>query len=743
MKIFKIIAILGIFACTHSFADALNAKPLRVGPVSYYGALHTQGNKIIGAKNGSQAMLRGISLYWSDATGSMYYNKEAIKWAVQNLKIDVFRFAMGVQYYSSDGGTGNAMDASYAYISSPERYYTLADKMIEAAIENDVYIILDWHSHRATSEENYARTFFQKMSEKYADVPNVIYEVFNEPVKQGWSSIQSYATNVSREIRQNTENLILVGTPNWSQLTNYGGVNATNIAYVLHFYAGSHGVGTYGQRATAAMNAGNAVFISEWGTTNADGKGDADEGSTKDWLTFMNNNKISNCNWSFRHSGSNESSAMFDEDEALTSGKMLDDAAYTKSGTIVKNYLQQNAQSWNDSLTKGHRSGTCSFAHQTATEEQASITDILKNGCSYESSDNDVVSIDGETLKIHKAGFAIISSKEDNSQSIVTITPLAKQTVNRFFDLVCRYGGNCSNDVGDNYTGTATLFEWLLGSATKTVEGSTYTLKSLDPDIVDVKQAKCVKASCYNHSGKDSYIYDFKSYGTARIVATAPAVTGFKELDDTITVQFIKGLNSITRNFKNSKVTLNGTISNLLPDTTMFGTAVSYTYNGKESSPYLTKSGNNAIAGNENAIVYVTANAPETDQREEFSRTIRVVIGDSTAIVNADEIKEYEPEPPAPDTTKKDTTNTAITSVSLHTQNLRVQSIPCGLSLHVQNPGLISISIFDITGNQIKQTSQFFSQGQHIVELRGIPSGNYIAVIRQGSQLMSTPWKKR
>ena len=67
------------------FADALDVTPKKVGPVSYYGALHTQGNKIIGAKNNQQAMLRGISIFWSDATGNPYYTNTVINWATDNL----------------------------------------------------------------------------------------------------------------------------------------------------------------------------------------------------------------------------------------------------------------------------------------------------------------------------------------------------------------------------------------------------------------------------------------------------------------------------------------------------------------------------------------------------------------------------------------------------------------------------------------------------------------------------------
>ena len=295
MKIKKIIPCLLALAALPAFAAASNATPKRIGPVSYYGALHTSGGKIIGAKNNEEAVIRGMSLFWSDATGMPYYNKNVISWAAENLPIDVFRFAMGIEYYDSDGGTKNKLDSSYAYKYTQDGYKGIVDQMVEAAIENDIYIIIDWHSHRADSEQGIATAFFKEMAAKYKDVPNVIYEIFNEPVHQGWSSIQSYANTVVSGIRASTENLVLVGTPSWSQMTQYGGVNGTNVGYVLHFYAGTHSVGTYGGRATQAKSSGNAVFITEWGTTNADGAGSPSSGSTQEWMTFMDQNNISNC----------------------------------------------------------------------------------------------------------------------------------------------------------------------------------------------------------------------------------------------------------------------------------------------------------------------------------------------------------------------------------------------------------------------------------------------------------------
>ena len=164
MKLKKIIPCVLALTVAPAFSAAVDAVPKKVGPVSYYGAIHTSGGKIIGAKNNQEAMLRGMSLFWSDATGLPYYKKDVISWAVDNLKMDVFRFAMGITCYSStqqkSNGCVDSADSlfnGYSYASAPESYMATVDKMVEAAIENDVYIIIDWHVHLLSQSEFVAR----------------------------------------------------------------------------------------------------------------------------------------------------------------------------------------------------------------------------------------------------------------------------------------------------------------------------------------------------------------------------------------------------------------------------------------------------------------------------------------------------------------------------------------------------------------------------------------------------------
>ena len=736
MKIKKLIPSLLALAAMPALAAATDATPKRVGPVSYYGALHTSGGKIIGSKNNEEAVIRGMSLFWSDATGMPYYNKNVISWAAENLPMDVFRFAMGITYYDSDGGTSNKLDESYSYAGAPDGYKSIVDQMVQAAIENDIYIILDWHSHRADSEQSSAKSFFKEMAQKYKNVPNVIYEIFNEPVHQGWSTIQSYANSVISGIRENTENLVLVGTPNWSQMTQYGGVSGTNVGYVLHFYAGSHSVGEYGGRATQAKSSGSPVFITEWGTTNADGAGSPSSGSTQSWMEFMDNNNISNCNWSLRTVGSKyavdnkqETSALFSGDEDLNTIGKLNSASYSASGKLVQPYLEKHRRDWASMLAKTLKSGSCSFSATTVKETDGSAASALKSGCTYASSNEKVVTSTGD---IKGAGYVIMTAN-DGSQSIIVVKEVAKQTIPGFMDLKCYPNGDCSSDRAQKYSG-GTNMEWVVSNSTTTSEGSKFTLTSLDPSIVSIKTATCSASSCAtSQKGKQVVMYEFKGFGTAKVVASAPAAAGFPALQDTVEVSYLKNPNRIHSNFgkgaKKGVIVLSPgeTKANFFPDTAIYDHAkVTYTFNGKETSDYLTKSGNNLVVGAQNAIVLVTGHADESTNYGEVNASFTIVVGDSTLAVNKDEYYHTQQIDPIVKTNK----------------NLPLQASIANSMLNVRSneAGDINVDVFSVTGQKV--LSKAVRNGA-AVSLAKVPTGAYLIVVSQDARQLNIKWNKK
>jgi endoglucanase len=749
MKMRNILLCLAMFATAPVLAGALDASPKRVGPVSYYGALHTSGNKIIGAKNDQQVMLRGVSLFWSDGTGKPYYNKNVIAWAADNLKIDVFRFALGIQYYDSDGGTKNALANENSYKGSPDNYLSLIDNMVAAAIESDVYIIIDWHSHRAHMETALAKTFFETVSEKYKDVPNVIYEIYNEPVDGNggnWGAVKSYANTICPLIRNNTQNLILVGTPTWSQNPQNGAsdpVNSTNIAYVLHFYAATHSKGTFSGRIEQALSSGYPVFISEWGTTNADGNGDANASATSEWTSYMDQKQIPNCNWSFRQYTSNmdnksEKSAMFEGTKVLNNYATLSEAKYTTSGNIVKEYLTKNGRNWADSLVKAKNSGSCAFKSVTAKQTETQVTNVLKSGCTYTSSNEAVVTVSGSNVEIHDYGFAILTGN-DGSESVVSVSQVAGQSIPNFSEASCDFNGNCNSLTGSSqaldYDGDGKK-EYLITASNETIEGAKFKLESLNPEIVNVKSAVCKIASCSGTMRNNNvWMFELNSFGDAKIVATANAVTGFRALQDTIVFSYIKGRNRITPDFRGVTLALGETSEAIVPDTTLMGTKITYTFDGEPTSKYLKREGSKLVAGDQNAIITVTAHVDETEFYLPQEASIVVNIGDPTAAVNLAEHEAF--------LNQGSEEEDAIHAPMVARNSINAWIAGSMLSFSTEKAGLVRLEVYDAIGNRVMSQSGQYRAGGHTVSLKGLSSGSYVAIVRQGSRTAKLRWNKQ
>lgn len=284
----------------------------RVGPVSAYGQLQAGKNSsgkgqiygsCKGVSSGNEVQVQGMSLFWSIASdvGAPFWTADYVSGLVSRQNIQIIRAPMGVD---ENWEAGN-------YFTNTSRYQGLMNTVVQAAIDNDIYVIIDYHSHKASDNVNNAKSFFKYMAEKWGKYDNVIFEIFNEPIGQDWSTIKNYADQVISTIRQYSDNLIVVGTRFYDQYPNEAAsnpINDKNVAYTFHFYAGTHSTGKEGANAVSAMNSGLSVFVSEWGTVNSDGGGSV-SGNSSTWLNWMNTHKLSGANWSV--SNKNEGASYF------------------------------------------------------------------------------------------------------------------------------------------------------------------------------------------------------------------------------------------------------------------------------------------------------------------------------------------------------------------------------------------------------------------------------------------------
>ena len=356
MKILTVPALACAVTLGFGLACAQTITPSRVGPVSQYGQLLTGKNSsgkgqiygsCEGVKDGKEVQVRGMSLYWSLMPQAVeYWNAEGVSSMVKDMKIQIVRAAMAT-------GNEDWSNGYKGYGSDPNTQKNLMNAVVQAAIENDIYVIIDWHSHNAHEQTESSKQFFAEMAQKWGQYDNVIFEVYNEPQQIDWSLIKNYANQVVAEIRKYSDNLVLVGTPSWDQKTNVAigsEVTGENVAYTMHFYANSHcWEGTYGwgdgttdacegTNALKAMNAGLSVFVSEWGTADLNGDGDPDTGRNTSWQNYLNQHKLSWANWSASH---------ISEGTAAFSGSSNKNSLqYTTSGNLVKGYLATNPESY-------------------------------------------------------------------------------------------------------------------------------------------------------------------------------------------------------------------------------------------------------------------------------------------------------------------------------------------------------------------------------------------------------------
>nr|UNG40277.1 glycoside hydrolase family 5 subfamily 2 [Acanthocinus aedilis] len=264
------------------------SKDALLEPVSKHGQLSVVGTDLVD-EHGEKVQLKGMSLAWS-IWFPEFYNQATVDGVKNGCHSNIVRAPLAVD------------TASGGYLTDPEGQKALVEAVIEAAIKDDIYVIVDWHEEKADTHLAEAVDFFDQISKKYGSYPNIIYETFNEPVSQSWSNVlKPYHEAVINAIRANDpDNVILLGTPTYSQDVDEAAADPItdqiNIMYSLHFYAGTHKQWLR-DKADVALNAGIGIFVNEYGTVNADASAPVDEEESQLWWAWLDEHNISYVNY--------------------------------------------------------------------------------------------------------------------------------------------------------------------------------------------------------------------------------------------------------------------------------------------------------------------------------------------------------------------------------------------------------------------------------------------------------------
>lgn len=308
-------------------------------PVGINGQLKVCGTKLCN-KNNKAIQLRGMSTHGLQWHGACY-NQASIQALAKDWKADILRVSMYVQ---EDG-----------YETDPAGFTAKADAIIDQAIAQGMYVLIDWHQ-LTPGDPNYnldrAKTYFTHMTEKYGTKPNVLYEIANEPNGVAWPSIKSYSEKIIPHIRaKDPDSVIIVGTPGFSSLglsdqkdpseIINNPVAGTNLMYTMHFYAGSHG-DDYRNKVSAAADK-IPVFVTEWGTQTYSGDGTNDFNSSQKWVDMMKNKQISWVNWNY--SDDIRSGAVFKEG-TCPNGPWTGTTPLKEAGVWVRDHIINPADSF-------------------------------------------------------------------------------------------------------------------------------------------------------------------------------------------------------------------------------------------------------------------------------------------------------------------------------------------------------------------------------------------------------------
>lgn len=258
--------------------------------VNSFGRLQVK-NAHVCAENGTQISLGGVSMFWS-GWSTKYYNANTVNYLVDNMKSSIVRAAYGVPTHVDPPG-----------LPGPQGNVQDVRNIIEAAIARGIYVIIDWHSEGdLTPYKQQAKSFFSDMIRDYGQYNNVMYEVWNEPTNSPTSTIQAYCQELTNHIRSeeakygHTSKLIICGSQTWSQYPNSYTINdpGKNVAFTFHGYFDnepSH-LTQLQNNVKAAMDMGNAVFVTEYGAKFCENT------NTSTAIKWCQDNGISMCAWS-------------------------------------------------------------------------------------------------------------------------------------------------------------------------------------------------------------------------------------------------------------------------------------------------------------------------------------------------------------------------------------------------------------------------------------------------------------
>jgi len=80
-----------------------------------------------------------------------------------------------------------AVEPDDGYLRNPDGQKKLVYSVVDQAIKDGVYVLIDWHDHNAERNLEQSMGFFTEMAKKYSGVPMLFMKYgMNPPLSHGW-----------------------------------------------------------------------------------------------------------------------------------------------------------------------------------------------------------------------------------------------------------------------------------------------------------------------------------------------------------------------------------------------------------------------------------------------------------------------------------------------------------------------------------------------------------------------------
>lgn len=268
--------------------------------VSKHGQLNVKGGSVCD-KDGNTVSLMGPSFYWS-CSAALWWKKETVDYLVSQHNVQIIRLPVSIAPSEGNSWEGAATWNEDNYYHSPDNTKKMVDEVVKAAIENDIYVIIDFHEHHAEHWVDLSKEFFTYFAKKWGSYPNVMYEIYNEPMNETSNeTVVSYAKEIIPVIRNyDSKNIIIVGSTRYSREPHNvtaAGAGQTNIAYTWHGYVMWGHQDDWNSHPEWAQSV--PIVVTEWGVQGTKGDGGL--------ISIYKSKSLINCFWSMNNKGGEDS----------------------------------------------------------------------------------------------------------------------------------------------------------------------------------------------------------------------------------------------------------------------------------------------------------------------------------------------------------------------------------------------------------------------------------------------------